>query len=333
MGEQITRQAVYFVASKQIEVRQERIAPPKPNQILVETILSAISPGTERLIYRGQVSSELAIDETLSDLDGNFQYPFKYGYAIVGQVIQIGSAVDGSWLNRLIFAFHPHESYFVTTPAQVIPLPMDISAEDAVFLPNMETAVNLVLDGQPLMGERVAIFGQGVVGLLTTALLEQFPLAHLLTIEPLIDRRSLSLDWGALETIRPTDIEQHQTKFDLIYELSGQPSALNQAITLAEFDGRIVVGSWYGTKSAHLDLGGRFHRQRLRLISSQVSTVSPALAGRWSKTRRIGWAWQMVQQLQPANLISHRFEIQHAAQAYQLLDAHRERTVQIILMY
>jgi len=333
MAERITRQALYFVAPKQVEVRYETIDSPQPNQLLIRTILSAISPGTERLIYRGDVSSELAVDETLPDLDGSFQYPFKYGYAIVGQVVQIGSTVDTSWLNRLVFAFHPHESYFVTTPDQLMPLPTDISVENAVFLPNMETAVNLVLDGQPIMGEQVVIFGQGVVGLLTTALLEQFPLAQLLTVEPRADRRNLSIDWGALQAISPTELEQYQPKFDLIYELSGQPSALNQAIALANFDGRIVVGSWYGTKPVNLDLGGRFHRQRLRLISSQVSTLSPTLGGRWSKTRRIEWAWQMVQRLQPANLISHRFEIKQAAQAYQLLDANRAKTIQIILTY
>ncbi|MDM8532663.1 hypothetical protein QUF63_15950 [Anaerolineales bacterium HSG25] len=334
MANDITRQVLYFVGPKQVELRTETIAPPKADQILIRTELSAISHGTERLIYEGQVPTDMPLDETLPDLAGTFQYPFKYGYALVGRVEQVGSAVSSRWLNRLVFAFHPHENHFVTTPEQVLPIPEEVSAEDALFLPNMETAVNLVLDGQPLMGERVAVFGQGVVGLLTTALLSDFPLAELTAVEPTAHRSTLALDWAdAYEAAEPEEIENSRTKYDLVYELSGQPSALNLAVNCARFGGRIVVGSWYGNKPVTLDLGSRFHRQRLQIMSSQVSTLSPHLSGRWSKERRLNWAWLMVEEHEPSDLISHRFSIEEAVKAYKALRKFKATAVQIVLTY
>ena len=308
---------------------------------MVRSLVSAISAGTEQLIYRGHVADDMPLDETIADLAGNFTYPFKYGYAVVGQVIAIGAGVAPEWRDRLIFAFHPHESHFITTPDTVFPLPTDIDPDDAVFLPNMETAVNFVMDGHPLLGERVAVLGQGVVGLLTTALLARYPLEGLLTVEPYSLRREASLALGAQSSVKPSELpnflKQSQPSqpngFDLIYELSGNPAALRQAIDLAGFDSRIIIGSWYGTKPVNLDLGGKFHRQRIRLISSQVSTLAPNIRGRWTKSRRIALAWQMLQKIRPAHLISHRFHMSQAAQAYDLLKETPEEAIQVVLSY
>jgi threonine dehydrogenase-like Zn-dependent dehydrogenase len=120
---------------------------------------------------------------------------------------------------------------------------------------------------------------------------------------------------------------------DLTYELSGNPAALDQAIAATGFNGRVVIGSWYGQKQAHLNLGGRFHRSRLHLISSQVSTIAPQWAGRWTKPRRLQVAWQMLQQVRPAPLITHRFPIAEAAAAYALLDRQPQEAMQVLLTY
>jgi threonine dehydrogenase-like Zn-dependent dehydrogenase len=120
---------------------------------------------------------------------------------------------------------------------------------------------------------------------------------------------------------------------DLIYELSGAPETLNQAIAAAGFGGRIVIGSWYGKKRAALDLGGRFHRSRLEIISSQVSSLSPQLAARWTKNRRLETAWEALQALHPAQFITHRFPLERAPEAYHLIDAHPERAIQVVLTY
>lgn len=331
------RQTVYFVQPHQVACRTETLPPPGEGELLITSYLSAISPGTERLIYQGQITTELPLDDSLADLAGNFEYPFKYGYALVGQVTALGPGVSETWQDRLVLAFHPHESHFITRPAAVFPLPANVMPEAAIFLPNLETAVNLVLDGQPLLGERVVILGQGIVGLLTTALLARFPLAELVTVDPQPSRQQQSLAWGANRSLSPSPELAEQLQFeagaDLIYELSGNPVALQAAIDIAGFESRIVVGSWYGKKPVSLDLGHTFHRQRLRLISSQVSTIAPALSGRWTKARRLEVAWRWLPRIQPASLITHRFPVSQVTQAYHLLDQAAASTGQIVLVY
>ena len=118
-----------------------------------------------------------------------------------------------------------------------------------------------------------------------------------------------------------------------LVELSGSPSALNDAIALTGFGGRVVIGSWYGEKQAILDLGGEFHRSRIKLISSQVSTIAPELSGRWDKGRRFQVAWDALERIHPEKWITHRFPLDEAAQAYSLLDKNPEETIQIILQY
>jgi threonine dehydrogenase-like Zn-dependent dehydrogenase len=297
------------------------------------------------LIYRGEFPADLPVDETIGALSGNFSYPLQYGYSLVGQVAALGSQVEPDWQNRLVFAFQPHAGCFLARPEDLILLPEDVPAEDAVFLPNMETAVNFLLDGAPSIGEQVAVLGQGIVGLLTTALLARFPLASLVALDRYPARRNASLALGAQACLDPASPEtiaaaraalQGSRPYpgaDLVYELSGSPAALDQAIALAGFHGRVVIGSWYGRKRAAVDLGGRFHRSRIRLVSSQVSTLAPEHTGRWDKGRRFQTAWEMIRLIQPSRLVTQRFPISAAGEAYRLLDENPQETIQILFTY
>jgi threonine dehydrogenase-like Zn-dependent dehydrogenase len=295
------------------------------------------------LIYRGQAPADLPADDSLPSLEGDLSYPLKYGYACAGWVLAAGSEQLRAWEGRRVFSFQPHISAFNASPEQLIPIPEAISTEQAVFLPNMETAVNLVHDGVPLLGERVVVFGQGIVGLLTTALLSKLSPALLITLDRHELRRQASLAAGAHVSLDPLAaktagalsklLNGEPAGADLVFELSGVPQALNQAIEAAGFDGRIVVGSWYGTKSAPLDLGGRFHRQRIRMISSQVSTIRPGLSGRWTKARRFEVALRQLREVQPERWITQRIPVGRAQEAYQLIDQHPEQTIQVLLTY
>ena len=332
------RRAVWFEAPYRIAVREESGPTPAPDQVLVQTIVSAVSAGTELLFYRGQAPAGMALDATLSSLAGEVRYPLCYGYACVGRVTDCGAQVASEWRDRLVFSFQPHVDYFVAAPAELLPVPSDLFPQQAAFLPNMETAVNFLLDGAPLIGEQVVVLGQGVVGLLTTALLAQFPLKVALTFDRYALRREKSKRFGACDSFDPSDVtavmRAHDrlgdTGADLAYELSGNPEALNLAIELTGFAGRIVIGSWYGRKTAALDLGGRFHRSRIQLISSQVSTLTPDLMARWRKARRLDVAWLMLARLPVDELVTHTFSIDEAAQAYALLDQQPEQALQVI---
>jgi 2-desacetyl-2-hydroxyethyl bacteriochlorophyllide A dehydrogenase len=339
------RRVLYFDSPYEVSIREEEIPRPGPGQLLVQTLVSGISAGTEMLFYRGQAPADILVDETIPSLAGELGYPLKYGYAAVGRVMELGSDVSSEWKGRTVFALNPHESHFVTSAQNVVAVPQGMTAEQAVFMPSMDTAVNFLLDGQPLIGERVVVLGQGLVGLLTTALLAQIPLAKLITLDSYPPRREKSFALGAQASLDPgaSDLQEQLRKLlearsiydgaDLVFELSGNPQALDQALAASGFAGRVVVGSWYGEKPVQLNLGGRFHRSRIRLISSQVSTVDPKIRGRWDKGRRLQVALRMIEKLKPASLITHRFSIDQAAQAYELLDRHAELAIQVIFTY
>jgi 2-desacetyl-2-hydroxyethyl bacteriochlorophyllide A dehydrogenase len=336
----MNRKTVYFVSPGEVELREESLPPPGAGEVLVETICSAISAGTEMLIYRGRFPRDVETDPVISALRGVFKYPLAYGYAVVGKVVDIGKTIDQSWKDKLVFSFQPHTSHFIATTDCLFPIPESIPYESACFLPNIETAVNLVQDAAPILGERVMVFGQGIIGLLTTALLREFPLEALVTADCYDLRRKASLELGISNSLDPASRDfRHQagaylkSGADLTLELSGSPSALDEAIGLTAFSGRIIVGSWYGEKRAALDLGSAFHRSRIRLISSQVSTIAPELSGRWDKARRFDIAWSALKRIKPEKWITHRFDINQAARAYQLLDRSPENTIQILFNY
>jgi threonine dehydrogenase-like Zn-dependent dehydrogenase len=255
-------------------------------------------------------------------------------------VIALGPEVDPAWKDRLVFSFQPHVSHYIATTEALMSVPQELSPEQASFLPNMETAVNFVMDGAPILGERVVVFGQGIVGLLTTSLLARFPLARLVTLDRYPKRRQASQAAGASASLDPAAEDGGEQLrellmggADLTYELSGAPAALDQAIRATGFSGRVIIGSWYGKKRAEVDLGGRFHRSRIRLIGSQVSSLSPELSGRWDKGRRFALAWEMIANTDPSRWITHRYPISQAAQAYQLLDQSPQEALQVLITY
>ena len=323
---------LFFTAPEQVEIRTTPLPPLTQGQMLVETICSAISPGTEMLVYRGQFPQGLSNSNDTYSSD--MSYPLAYGYATVGRVVKISKDMRHRWKGKLVFAFKPHTSHFVATPDEVLPLPNGMSPETACFLPNMETAVNLVQDGAPVLGERVLVLGQGIVGLLTASLLMEFPLEKLVTVDRYELRRK-ALNCVSLNPDDPDFREKARTQngYDLTFELSGAPEALNDAISLTGFGGRVVIGSWYGEKKAMLIMGGEFHRSRIKLISSQVSTIAPELSARWNKERRFGVVWDALERNRPEKWITHRFSLDNAAQAYRLLDENPQEAIQVILQY
>lgn len=340
---------LWFVDAYKIEIREQELPPLKSGQFLVKTECSAISAGTEMLVYRGQLPRDIALDATLESLQQSQSYPLQYGYACVGQVEKISANVDKSWLGKRIFSFQPHASHFVTTPENVIVLPDEIEFEAAVFLANMETAVNLVLDGNPGIGEKVVVLGQGIVGLLLSSLLAKFPLAQLYAFDGIEHRRNAALQLGVNQAFNPTcesqilalkkelrlpvQLDSIANGADLIYEVSGATQALNLAIELCSFSGRIVLGSWVGNKSTNVELGGAAHRNRLKFISSQVSTIAPELTGRFDKARRFEIVWDMIRQVRPQLLITHKIQIEHAQSIYAQLDQNPEKILQAIFIY
>ena len=332
--------SLYFVGPGQVECRPRAIPPLGSDAVRVETQFSAISAGTEGLLYRGEAPERLETDGPVETLVEDLSYPVRYGYAAVGTVVETGEEIDDAWLGERVFAYNPHETTFVAEPENLLVVPEELSVRRAPLLANAETAVNFLLDGQPALGERVAVFGQGVVGLLTTGLLAELPLECLVVVDRLERRRELALEFGADVALDPSSgdlpelFEQHLSgRPDLTYELSGNPDALDDAMSVTGYDGRVVVGSWYGTKPAELTFGGRFHRHRIDIESSQVSTIAPRHEGRWSRERRHEQAWCWLGELPVETLITHEIPFENAPQAYALLENEPEEAVQVLLTY
>lgn len=333
-----TATSVWFSRPRQVELRTEALPALGAHDVRVDALASAISHGTEMLVYRGQVPSELELD--LPTLRGSFSFPIKYGYASVGHVAEIGSAVQSLAVGDLVFVHHPHQTAYVVPAELPIRLPDGLDPMRGVFLANLETAVNIVLDAAPRFGERVAIFGQGVVGLLVSQLARRTGVGCLAVIEPVARRRELARQLGADLALGPDeDIPSALRQatdgvgVDLAIEVSGNGAALGQAIDSLAFGGTVVVCSWYGTKPVQLSLGGAFHRRRLRLVSSQVSTIDAALQPRWTPRRRLAVARDLLGALPLEDLISHRLPLRCAAEAYALVDEHPGQTVQVVLSY
>ena len=325
------QKVVRFSAPRTVEIHEQSCRPPAPDEVQVTTRISAISAGTEMLAYRGQLPAGMAMDASIPELAQTARYPLTYGYCTVGYVSARGTRVDVEWLGKRVFGFHPHATRYNTRPEDLIPLPSALADEDALFLPNMETAVGLALDGRPLIGEAVLVVGQGVVGLLLSSVLFLYPLLQV----DIVDLSAKRLERGRACRINEgyADPALIETKYDLSYEVSGNPDGLRTAIAHTGTSGRVIIGSWYGSKEARLDLGGAFHRSKITLYSSQVSDLDPALSGRWTKKRRMELAVEMLSKIKPRQFITHEFDLEKAADAYALIDAGSQEPIQVILRH
>lgn len=336
-------QAIFHIAPHTVAVRDTRIPDPNPGELLVETHFSAVIPATESLIFSGE-SLENGASAVYPNLLGTLRYPFTHGHALVGEVVKTGCKEDREWIGRRVFISHPHQTFAVVNKRICQLLPNGMHWERALFLGSMETAIGWVLDVAPLVGERAMVFGQEVVGLLTTAILARFPLGELITADPVHERRELSRNMGAdltidiskgreLVVLEECLFSDGNDGLDLVIEVSGQVDALNQAIRLTGFNGRIVVGSWYAKNTGPVELGGLFHSRRIQLISSQPNAVNPSLTGRWNPDRKRQLALEWLDRIQPENLITHRFSPSACQEAFEKASDKRANTLQVVFHY
>lgn len=338
MAESLPAQAVWFSAPRTVELRTESVPPPGPGQVRVQTIASALSHGTERLVYRGEVPADLPLD--LPTLTGSFGFPIKYGYAAVGRVRDVGPDVTTHAPGDLVFALHPHQTIFNLPAAGALRLPAGIDPLLGVFTANLETAVNIVHDTPLHFGETALIFGQGIVGLLVAQVLRLSGARRVIAVEPAAWRRELSRRVGVDLALAPTDDLRDQIRAanagrapDVVIEVSGSGAALQAAIDNVVQDGAVVVASWYGIKPVQLLLGEHFHRGRVRLISSQVGRLNPALGARWDYARRSQTVLDLLPKLVLADLITHRVPLADPPTAYRLIDEQPEQIGQVMLTY
>jgi 2-desacetyl-2-hydroxyethyl bacteriochlorophyllide A dehydrogenase len=329
----VKARAVTFVAPRRVELREVELPRPSEGEILVATRWSGISSGTELLAYRGEIDPDLPLDETLGALAGTFAYPFRYGYSAVGRVERpAGPLREG----QLVFAFHPHQDRFVVDAREAVPVD-GLDPRAATLYPTVETALQVCLDAAPRLRETVVVVGLGAVGILVAALLQRAG-AAVLGSEPEPARRAVAAAFG-VRALAPEEVAGAVAAgtggrgADLVVEASGNPQALASSLALLAHEGTALVCSWYGTRPASLPLGGAFHRRRLVLRSTQVSTIPAALSARWDRRRRAGEAWRLVRELPLHHLATHEFPFERAADAYASADRKQDGLVHAALRY
>jgi 2-desacetyl-2-hydroxyethyl bacteriochlorophyllide A dehydrogenase len=313
-------QALWFVAPRSVELRERDLPEPGPDEALVQTVYSGISPGTELLAYRGEIDETVALDETLPALSGRFAYPFQYGYSCVGRVERGGGLQEGT----PVFAFHPHQDRFVVAAEDALEIE-GIDPRTATLFPLVETALQVSLEADTEPETTVVVAGLGVVGLLV-ALLVQRGGAQVLGSEPLAWRRELAASLG-VAAVAPQELPAQVAGTSggkgapLLIEASGNPAALAEGLRVLAHEGTALVVSWYGTKPVALPLGADFHRRRLTIRSTQVSTIPERLASEWSRERRRRVALELMGELPLDVVATHEFPFADAETAYRQTDA------------
>ncbi len=271
--------ALWYVAPGRVDLWEESVAPLAPGEARVRTLFSGVSRGTERLVLSGRVPASEHVRMRAPAQQGAFPFPVKYGYAAVGTVEDGPEDLAG----RTVFALVPHADVFTAPATMLVPVPGGIPPRRAVLAANMETALNAVWDGGVGPGDRVAVVGAGLVGCLVASLAARIAGTEVTLVDVLPGRAAVAEALGC----RFATPEDCPGDCDIVFHASASAPGLATAIAAAGTEAAIVEMSWYGEGTVAAPLGGAFHSQRLRLVGSQVGSVSPSRRPRWSYRRRL----------------------------------------------
>lgn len=268
------------------EVREEELRPPREGELLVRAVASGVSRGTERLVFEGRVPASERSSMRCPFQVGDFGEAVKYGYAMVGEVLEGPPELVG----RHVFCLHPHQDHFVVPREAVLPLPAALPPRRAVLAANVETAVNALWDAAVRIGDRVTIIGAGVVGAACATLARAIPGVDLEVVD--VDATKVGpLGVLGLPLVAPGAARRDR---DVVLHASGTPAGLALALEIAGFEALVVELSWYGDAEVPVPLGQGFHSRRLTLQSSQVGHVATARRARRERRDRLALALDLL---------------------------------------
>ena len=337
-------QQVYFEKPFQANMREIELGSPMRGEVLLRSELSAISHGTEMNVYRGLAPQwsqdyDQEVRLFLQHDHSTWSYPLPYGYACVGVVETVGEGVDPALLGQRAFCYRPHQAAHIL-PADQLVLLGDLTAERGIFYANANTAFNGVLDAKLHYGDVVTVFGQGVIGQILGQICKASG-CRVVVIDPLKQRLQVARSWGADATINPREVSDvalavreltERRGADVVFDVTGNPRALHEAIRTAAPDTEVVALSWYGKPAAELVLSGEFHHNRIHIRSSQVGRVNPQLVT-WSLERRGRTALDLLHRLAVEEMITDRFAPDQAGEAYGAVDRDEVPPLQAVFTY
>lgn len=321
--------ALWFTSPRSVEIRPVPLGPLSDGMVRVRSVFSGISPGTEMLAYRGEIDPDLELDESIGSLDGSFSHPFRFGYSVVGVVEESHAPLPEG---TRVFAFHPHQDRFDIGIGDVVPLP-GVAPRVATLFPLVETAFQIDLETGLEPGQRAMVLGLGPVGALTAMLLAGRGV-EIVAADPLRWRRSVVHDLGLPRlTVAEPEAARDLAPFPLVVDASGNPEAVRLGLETLEHEGTLLVASWYGSHEVALPLGRDFHRRRLTITSTQVSTIPARLANEWDREKRRSAVVDLVPDLPLSVLATHTFPFDEAPAAYHAVDRREEGLIHAALAY
>jgi NADPH:quinone reductase-like Zn-dependent oxidoreductase len=278
--------AFWLAAPGRGELRPVTVGEPGPGEVLVRTLHSGVSRGTETLVFRAGVPESQHAAMRAPFQEGDFPAPVKYGYLNVGVVEQGPPEL----LGRTVFSLFPHQTRFVVPVDAVTVVPDGVPASRAVLAGTVETAVNALWDAAPLVGDRIAVVGAGMVGASVAAVLARFPGARVQLVDANPDRAGLAAALGVGFAL-PGDAAGD---CDLVVHASATSAGLTRALELLAPEATVIELSWYGDREVSIPLGEFFHSRRLVVKSSQVGGIAPARRGRRSYADRLAIALDLL---------------------------------------
>jgi threonine dehydrogenase-like Zn-dependent dehydrogenase len=286
MTAQVDAHAFWLRAPGRGEIRPVTLPEPQRDEVVVRTLRSGVSRGTETLVFRGGVPPSQYAAMRAPYQEGDFPGPLKYGYLNVG-IVEYGPP---DLRGRTVFCLYPHQTAYVVPAAAVTLVPSGVPPARAVLAGTVETAVNALWDAGPLLGDRVTVVGAGMVGCCVARLLSRFPAIEVTLVDVDATRADVATELGA-EFALPADAAGGR---DLVVHASATSSGLQRSLELLAPEGTVIDLSWYGDSEVRLSLGGAFHAGRLGIRASQVSTVSPARSGRRTTADRLALALELL---------------------------------------
>ena len=268
------------------EIRSVPLPEPGPDDVVVRTLRSGVSRGTEGLVFRGGVPPSQYGIMRAPFQDGDFPAPVKYGYLSVGVVEHGPPQLSG----RTVFCLYPHQTAYVVPARSVVPVPEDVPPERAVLAGTVETAVNALWDAAPLVGDRITVVGAGMVGCCVARLLARFPGVRVTLVDVDPGRADVASALG-VGFAMPADAADGR---DLVVHASATSAGLQLSLDLLVREGTVIDLSWYGDYDVTLSLGGAFHSRRLGIRASQVGTVAPARRATRTMADRLALALELL---------------------------------------
>ncbi len=303
--------ALWHLSNQNSAWRESELAVTPTGHCQVKSLYSFISLGTEKTVACGLVPTQAASQMQVPYMEGTFDFPIKYGYSLVGKIIN----EDHPNFGKLVHVMHPHQSIFNIPNQAVTLLPDSLPAKRAVLISNLETALNACWDANVNAGDKVLLVGFGNIGALLACVLNEIPAIDLYILEKNVSRIAKAKSMGFTNVHDAISLDD----FDVAFHCSASEQGLQACIDSLGEEGKVIELSWYGTKSVNLNLGANFHHRRLKIISSQVSKIPTSHQPRWNYKRRKSAVLDLLQNPIYDQVLSHEIEMNEAAHFFTQL--------------